>query len=91
MVAAVDLMKRGYEVFRALSPACSCDLIALAGGRSLRIEVRTGIRSPVSGRVSFPRNGGTVTKNRTPGDLDHYAVVVAGEVALYEPPLPESG
>lgn len=32
MMAAVDLLRRGYEVFRALSPNAGCDLIALKGG-----------------------------------------------------------
>ena len=28
LVVCVDLAKKGYEVFRAISPSCSCDLIA---------------------------------------------------------------
>jgi hypothetical protein len=39
---AADLMERGYEVFRALSPSCSCDIAVLKDGRLLRIECRTG-------------------------------------------------
>src|SRR5262245_42807567 len=42
---AVDLLRRGYEVFRALSPSCSCDLAVLREGRLLRVEVRTAYYS----------------------------------------------
>ena len=40
---AADLMMRGYHVFRALSPACPCDLIAYRDGEPpIRIEVKSG-------------------------------------------------
>jgi hypothetical protein len=82
-------MRRGYHVFRALSPACSCDLIALAGDRALRIEVRTGrLRR---GELHFSRN--REWTKRTEADLDHYAVVVYDEQGgasqvVYDPALP---
>ena len=38
---AADLLRRGWEVFRAVSPACSCDLIIHRAGVLLRVEVRT--------------------------------------------------
>lgn len=38
---SVDLLIKGYEVFRAVSHSCSCDLIAIKQSRALRIEVRT--------------------------------------------------
>ena len=34
-------MAKGYEVFRALSQACSCDLAILLNGELYRVEVRT--------------------------------------------------
>jgi hypothetical protein len=84
MVVAVDLMRRGYEVFRALSPACSCDLIALGTGLiPLRIEVRTGRRSSVTGTVSYPR----IRLDRAA--YDHLGVVVGGNEIIYLPSLPE--
>jgi hypothetical protein len=87
MAAAIDLMKLGYEVFRALSPACSCDLIALGPAGALRIEVRTGYRSPASGELIFARN--TIKKGRGEEVLDHYAVVVDyGAEIVYLPELP---
>jgi hypothetical protein len=53
LLASVDLMKRGYEVFRALSPACSCDLIAMKAGVILRVEVRSA-RRKIDGAVRYP-------------------------------------
>lgn len=43
---AVDLLAKGYDVFRALSPSCPCDLVILKEGRLLRVEVRTAHISP---------------------------------------------
>lgn len=41
LLVASDLMYRGYEVFRALSPASPCDLLILYDGQTKRVEVRT--------------------------------------------------
>jgi len=45
-VAALDLMRRGFEVFRAMSNQAPCDLIASKSGQFYRIEVKfaSGIR-----------------------------------------------
>lgn len=37
----VDLLSKGYDVFRSVSPNCPCDLVAAKNGRLLRVEVRT--------------------------------------------------
>src|SRR5207244_171702 len=37
---ACDLLEKKYEVFRAISAACSCDLAVLKNGKLLRIEVK---------------------------------------------------
>ena len=65
-------MQQGWDVFRPLSPAGSCDLLAISPRtkRILRLEVRTGYRSPTSGIISFPR---AHTEGKT------VAVVVFGE------------
>ncbi len=49
---AVDLLDRGWEVFRSLSPTCSCDLIARRDGVTVDIEVRSGTRNK-SGTLSY--------------------------------------
>ena len=42
MEVAINLMKKGYCVFRALSPAAFCDLIVVKDLEIIRIEARTG-------------------------------------------------
>lgn len=53
MMACIDLIKKGFTVFRAVSPSASCDLIAIAAdGSIVRIEVKTGYYAK-SGAVTF--------------------------------------
>lgn len=75
---SVDLLEKGYEVFRALSPSCSCDLAILKDGELKRIEVKTGYRLR-SGEISrrAPRTG-----NRH----DILAICLSDEI-IYNPPL----
>ena len=42
LMACVDLMKNGYEVFRAMSPASNCDILGIKDGVVHLYEVRTG-------------------------------------------------
>lgn len=55
LMVCCDLMIKGYEVFRAVSPSCSSDLIACKGDKSLKIEVRTGTYK-ITGQVFYPAN-----------------------------------
>lgn len=41
LVVSVDLMSKRFHVFRALSPSCPCDLIALSDNHLLRVEVKS--------------------------------------------------
>lgn len=52
---SVDLMKKGYEVYRALSQASSCDILAMKDGKTFTFEVRTGFSSPTTGKISYPK------------------------------------
>lgn len=54
LTVACDLLKRGYEVFRAVSPSCSCDLAILKDNKLVRVEVRTAQRNQVTGNVLYP-------------------------------------
>ena len=55
LIISVDLMKKGYAVFRALSPSCICDLIIFKKESKLfEIEVKTGYQAENS-RLIFPR------------------------------------
>jgi hypothetical protein len=86
LAASVDLMIRGYEVFRALSPHASCDLIAISPGSLLRIEVRSA-RIGKHGGLSFPKSDRS--RDGLPA-FDHYAIVTYdGTVPHvdYQPPL----
>jgi hypothetical protein len=80
LTISADLLSKKYEVFRALSQNCSCDLAILKNGKLLRIEVRTGYKDMVSGKVF-------TTKRRVRADI---LAIVAGGVCYYEPPLPEA-
>ena len=60
LLVCADLLGRGFEVFRAVSPSTSCDLIALKHGRCVRIQVRTAKlyhRKDGSERLHFGRGG----------------------------------
>ena len=40
LVAASNLLERGFEVYRSMSPFSSCDLIAMKNGKLIRVEVK---------------------------------------------------
>lgn len=70
LAVAADLLRRGFEVYRAVSPAASCDLLVQRDGSVYRVEVRATRRD---------RTGGL--QNRvTSKDLGRYDVM-----ALVEP------
>lgn len=74
-------MRRGYHVFRALSPNGPCDLVAFTGDdQPMKIEVKTGYRRP-DGGLTYPRP-------IHPSDVLAVALVMDGEI-VYLPPLPE--
>ena len=77
---AIDLLAKGFNVFRALSPHCPCDLAVLKNGKLLRIEVRTAYRS-VAGKPYKRRSRRDDINN-----IDIYAFVLADEI-IYEPIL----
>lgn len=52
LIVGSNLLSLGYDVFRALSPSSSFDLVAVKQTKSFFIEVRTGYRS-LDGSVSF--------------------------------------
>lgn len=45
LLACAELLKRGYSVFRSVSPACSCDIVAFGNsGKLIRVEVKTAYK-----------------------------------------------
>lgn len=77
LAVCADLMKRGFHVFRAVSPSCVCDIAVLAGERLLRVEVTTGNVSG-NGTLHYP------SKDQSRFDL---LAVVSGEAVHYMPPI----
>ena len=84
LVVAVDLLRCGFDVFRAQSPACSCDLVVIRGKRTVRIEVRTG-QITKAGRLTWP------TAPRDVGRQDVYAIVTGESDIRYFPPMDQWG
>lgn len=73
---SADLLARGYDVFRAVSPCAKVDLVALKGGRTIRVEVKTGAYSGLKGKVyHIPLN---------PSRFDVLAIALPDRIA-YEP------
>jgi len=75
LVVCVSLMKIGFYVFRAQSPACPCDLIAMKGEALYKIEVTTGKKSIKT--LSFP-------KKRSGYIFDYIAIVLVDGSIIYK-------
>lgn len=57
LVVAQDMLRKGFQVFRAVAPCASCDLIAIRGDTILRVEVGWSSKfSPTSDRSSKLKN-----------------------------------
>ncbi len=76
LIVTVDLLKKGFEVFRSVSPSCSCDLAIVKNKQMLRIEVTTGYVSSKSGHICFPKK-----------DFSKFDVlaIVVNDVIKYQP------
>jgi len=75
MLVAADLLSKGFEVFRAVSSACSSDLMISKNGKVISVEVRTG-RTYIHGIL--------------PSRSDHRADILAinlGDRIVYRPEL----
>ncbi len=70
---STDLLIKGFEVFRSLSPACSCDLAILKNKNLIRVEVRTGYKNN-KGKILFPKKDSDLNRQ------DVFAVVVKNEI-----------
>ena len=77
LVVAVDLLKKGYAVFRSLSPACSCDLAILKEKRLLRVEVKTGYYALTQ---NHQRRLRTCADRGNPEQYDGLAIVTGEEI-----------
>jgi len=41
LLVCADLLIKGFNIFRASSPSCPCDLVAINNGKPYRVEVKT--------------------------------------------------
>jgi len=83
LFVSADLLCRGFDVFRAVSPCCSCDLIAVKGKLFLRIEVKTG--RIFNEKIIFPSIKGKMAER-----YDILAICVNCQKIIYKPELPMS-
>jgi hypothetical protein len=72
---SVDLMSKGFHVFRALSPSCPCDLFAIKDGKQFDIEVRSARRNPKTGMLYSHRENIRA----------RYKAFVTDDEIIYEP------
>lgn len=77
LTASVDLMKKGYHVFRALSPSCPHDLVIIKDDKTITIQVRTASILP----------SGIIFCNKSNMTSDILAMVIGTENIQYEPSL----
>jgi len=54
IIVATDLMKKGFDVYRAMSPHAFADIIVLKDGVMIQIEVRTGIKLK-NNKIAYPK------------------------------------
>ena len=55
MMICAEMLTRGYSVFRTVSNSSFCDVIAVKGIDIKFIEVRTGYKSLISEKITFPK------------------------------------
>lgn len=79
LTVAVDLLKRGFSVFRALSPSCECDLVILIENKAIRVEVTA---------ASISRRGTLMYPPHDPSKFDILALV-SNRGIFYQPELPK--
>ena len=73
---ATDLLARGYHIFRSVSPASPCDLIALKDGLCITIEVRT---------IKVTTISKATCHEHEPGSIDLFAFLKANKIIYYNP------
>lgn len=79
LLICCDLMKRGYHVFRAVSPDTSCDIAIVKGNTLFRVEVTTGHILSSGGKVFYPQKDSS--------KFDILAVCVSNGTIMYFPDI----
>lgn len=83
LMAAADLIARGWNVYMPVRKNRGHDLIAYKGDTMITIEVRSGRKGACSQTVFY-------SKTHSRMKSSHYAIVVAGEPIQYNPTLPDT-
>ncbi len=63
LLAISWLLKQGYEVYRNVSPHGLCDIIGEKNDKIIKIDVKTGYISPLTGEMRVPDLSEEQTKN----------------------------
>ena len=75
-----DLLEKGWEVFRSVSPHSKCDIVISKGSINLRIEVRKGHKN---------KDGTVKCGMKITDKADHYAIWLDNcSTIYYLPELP---
>jgi len=90
LLVCADLTMRGYEVFRAVSPCASTDLIVLGcDGKAIRVEVKTGLRIE-NGKVRYTKPANpcdVVAVALSPTEIQYIGTLPGPR---YDPPAPST-
>lgn len=78
MLVCVDLLRKGYQVYRSVSPSASFDLAVFRQGELTAVEVTTGLYSPQGGIVHPPKDTSR---------FDVLAVVMRDGKIIYKPDI----
>ncbi len=54
LMVSLDLLKKGYEVYNPITPNCSGDILIEKNNLFKKIEVRTGWRNNINGKIIYP-------------------------------------
>lgn len=80
LTVALDLLERGFHVFRSVAPVSLCDFVIVKPGDTpQRVEVKTAYKSPTTGTLTHPK--------ADPATYDILALVVQHREITYIPPF----
>ncbi len=68
----VDLLSKGYHVFRSESPGCPCDIVAIRNGECIKVEVKS-----ISSNRGIRKSD---YQEHLPGFIDWWAFVLPNKI-----------
>lgn len=88
LIVAADMLRRGYEVFRPISHAASCDIIAIKGRVVIRLEVKSSAIRRGKFTCSFLHNARKFDMAAIVADHKIYYILANELTALLHPRIP---